>query len=862
MFSNSNIHSAMAKGIKVARPDAPVPTPIKRSDATALTTRESFSSLFSYRFFDPTHNICYLDDGMSPSIGFVLAISPLASAGIDTESQFEAMLTKLPPDSVIQFGKLVTAQVEGFLNTWANARLKTNENPLLRQIAERRLDFMLATAAGPSMLPHTRLHPRMMQWYVAVRLPYKGSLNDPAEIQEFVRQCLDTRGDIQGTLKSGLMNSVALDEAELKFLLRELVNPHIHPTERLYSEVASAPLAQDIVARNTRVSVQKDGRIAFASQAGSADVVVSALTVDSAPRTLYIPMMAKTLGDPLRHDDRITCPYWAYTTVHVLHADGARDALMAKLGMLNKQTMSESAWFKSMMGFLYERKERADALSKQAENGHTLVRAYSGINLYTAPKEARYQTEIVKGFFRQSGFRISEEAFISLPAFVASLPLQYIPTMDPANKGLQRAWMMSSLNAASMIQIQGDWRGTGEKNGGLLLVSRAGQVATFDLLQTSINYNFVIVAASGSGKSFLANEIVCDFLSKGGIARLIDVGRSYQRFCEVMGGENIVFSNDNPMSLNPFSDIKTEDDLNEMMPMLKDLLRLMAYPLTSEEDTPAYQYQLIEKAIAEAWREFGSDCELAHVADWLEKYKGDGSTRGFDLALQLEPFSKGRYRKWFSGPRTVEFNKPLVVIELEELKQDAALQAVVLQLVMYQVTKEMYLTDRRIPKLLAIDEAWDLMGGLKTGRFIETAFRRMRKYNGIAGVITQSFEDFEKSPAARAAIENAAWKFILYQQPESVEFAVANKRISADENTVDLIKSVKSGTGYSEVYIRGEQGSGLYRFVTDKHSYYTFTTKPTDINRLNDLIDGGHSIVEAIDTLAMADYKAMWGEAA
>jgi conjugal transfer ATP-binding protein TraC len=245
---------------------------------------------------------------------------------------------------------------------------------------------------------------------------------------------------------------------------------------------------------------------------------------------------------------------------------------------------------------------------------------------------------------------------------------------------------------------------------------------------------------------------------------------------------------------------------------------------------------------------------------WLRDYSGDESNRAQDLAMQLEPFSHGRYRRWFSGPRTVTFSKPLVVIELEELKQDSALQAVVLQLVMFQVTKEMYLGDRRLPKLLAIDEAWDLMGGLKTGRFIETAFRRMRKYNGIAGVITQSFEDFEKSSAARAAIENAAWQFILYQRPESVEFAVSNKRISADEMSVSLIKSVRSGAGFSEVFVRGEQGSGLYRFVTDKHSYYTFTTKPTDINRLDDLVRNGMTMEKAIDTLSMQDYEQMWGE--
>jgi conjugal transfer ATP-binding protein TraC len=856
-FKNFNIAKAVKALTSYVRPEAPGSTPHTVASAVALTERNSFTELFSYRFFDAKSNLCYLDDGEAPAVGFVLAINPLMVAGVDAEPNIEAIFLAVPPGSVVQFGKLVTPQVESFIDRWAEARLRTNTNPLLRQIAERRRDFMVETASGPSMLPQTRLHPRMMRWYVSVRIPFAGDVSNEKELATFNRQVLDVRGTCMGALKSAMMESAEVDEEGLKFLLREMLNPHLDPQQRLSEQVEGVPMSKDIVSRNTRVTVQGDGRLGFAGQTGDAEVVVSALTVDAAPSSLYLPMMAQTLGNPVAWDERITCPYWAYTTVHVLHPDDSKDSLLQKFGMLNKQTMSESAWFKSMMGHLYERKDRASGLLREVgSKGHSLVRAYTGINLYTPPDDARAQTEYVKGLFRRAGFRISEEAYIGLPAFLSSMPLQYTPSMDPPNKGLQRAWLMSTLNAASMIQVQGDWRGTGEDRGGLLLVSRSGQVATFDLLVSTTNYNFVVVAASGSGKSFLTNEIVCDFLSKGGIARIVDVGRSYARFCEVMGGENLVFSPDNPMSLNPFTGILNEDDLSEMMPMLKDLLRLMAYPLTPEKDTPSFQYQLLEKAVGEAWKKYREKCELEQVVDWLEEQT---DSRANDLALQLEPFARGRYRRWFSGPRTVKFSKSLVVIELEELKQDSALQAVVLQLMMFQTTKEMYLSDRKIPKLLAIDEAWDLMGGLSTGRFIETAFRRMRKYNGIAGVITQSFEDFEKSDAARAAIENAAWQFILYQRPESVEFAVSNKRISADETSVALIKSVRSGNGFSEVFVRGEQGSGLYRFVTDKHSYYTFTTKPHDINRLNDLVANGSTLEKAIDTLAMQDYEKQWG---
>ncbi len=852
------------------RPDAPPVETFTYASARALVERNAFSGVLSYRDFDTDDGLCYLDDGVAPAAGFVLAINPLLAAGLDAEKQFEAVFNACPPDTIVQFGKIATPQVRGFVDQWASARLSGSDNPLLRQIALRRREFFLGTAGGPSMLPKSKLHPRMMQFYCSVRVPFKGDPSDVAEFEAWRKTVFDLRLAVEGALKGTHISSQVLDEEQLRFLLRELLNPHLDPTERLASAQPSVSMHRDLLDPNARVTVQPDGTIGFSGREGvQPDVAVTCITSDAPPRVLYLPMMAQTLGNPQAWDERITCPYWAYTTVHILDAEDAKDSLTARFGLLNKQTMSDSAWFRSMMGHLYERKELAGLLLDQTRKGHRLVRAYTGVNLYSPPEEARQQAEYVKGLWRRAGFRVSEERHIPLPVFVASLPLQYTPAMDPPNAGLQRANLMSSLNAASLLQIQGDWRGTPPQReqasdgnvrfgGGPLLVARSGQVACFDLLQTTSNYNFIVVAASGSGKSFLTNEIVSDFLSKGGIARIIDVGRSYHRFCAVMGGSNIVFSPENPVSLNPFTGIRTQESLNEMMPMLKDLLRLMMFPLTPEEDTPAFQYQLLEKAIQDSWERYGEEAQLSNIYEWLLHYE-DTQSRGRDLAIQLEPFATGRYHRWFSGRRTVDFSNPLVVVELEELKQDTALQAVVLQLVMHQTTKEMYLADRRIPKLLAIDEAWDLMGGLKTGKFIETAFRRMRKYNGIAGVITQSFEDFERSPAARAAIENAAWQFVLYQRPESLEFAVNNKRIVSTDGSLDLMRTVRSGDGFSEVFVRAEQGSGLYRFVTDRHSYYTFTTKPADVNRITSLTEQGMSTAEAIDQLAAEDYRRMWG---
>jgi hypothetical protein len=46
----------------------------------------------------------------------------------------------------------------------------------------------------------------------------------------------------------------------------------------------------------------------------------------------------------------------------------------------------------------------------------------------------------------------------------------------------------------------------------------------------------------------------------------------------------------------------------------------------------------------------------------------------------------------------------------------------------------------------------------------------------------------------------------------------------------------------------------------DRHSYYTFTTNPVDINKLDALTKGGKTIAEAIDILAKKDYAEMWTE--
>ncbi len=827
------------------------------ASAQAMSERLSFSRLLNYREFDADTNILFLDDGEAPSAGFMLQLSPLLVAGVDAEPQFEAIINTCPPDTIIQSAVLSSQYVESFLDRWALARTEKATNEILRNVATQRREFMLNCIGDTSLLPKTEMYPRNIMYFMSVRVPFTGDPASLADFESFVRIVSDLQNSVQGALSGAGIHSRILEEDEVKFVLRELLNPHVDPHSRVCDAMPDIPAYLDILDRNTRMRVIDEGGIAFSGHTRQNEKVVVPITVDTYPNEVYLPMTANLLGEPSSREDRIPNPFWAYTTIHVLDADKARDALTAKLGALNKQAMSESEWYRAMMSHMYAKREATQKLLDTSRSGKQLVRIYSGINIITDLPNVKRDTEYVTALWRRAGFRASAEKFITLPAFIASLPLQYTPTMDPPNRGMQRAVTAHSINAASLFFAQGDWVGNKPEDGGPLLVSRRGQLASFNLLETSTNYNFVVVAASGSGKSFFINEIVADFLARDGMVRLLDVGRSYLRTCEIAGGVNLIFDPNNPVSMNPFYGITEERDLAEMLPMLKALLRQMAYPLQSEEDTPSWEYQALEAAVVAAWDLKREATELKDVYDWLLAHPDD---RARDLAFQLAPFAIGRYSPWFTGPRQVQFDNKFIVVELEELNSDPELQSVVLTLCIHQITKEMYLSDVRIPKLLAIDEAWALLGNMKTGAFIETAFRRARKYNGIAGVITQSFEDFSKSPAARATIQNAAWKFVLHQHAESLQFAADNKLILADEYLLDLLKSVKSGAGFSEVYVWSKEGQGLYRFITDRHSYYTFTTNPKDKSRMANLTAQGHTLLEAIDILAKEDYAAGWGK--
>src|SRR5699024_8984487 len=119
-----------------------------------------------------------------------------------------------------------------------------------------------------------------------------------------------------------------------------------------------------------------------------------------------------------------------------------------------------------------------------------------------------------------------EDRYMQLPMFINCMPL----CADWRElRELYRYKTLTAEQAAPLLPIFGEWKGTGTFHS--VLLSRNNQLMSLSLHDSDTNKNAVVCAESGSGKSFLLNDLILSYLSEGAQVWVVDVGKSYQKLC-------------------------------------------------------------------------------------------------------------------------------------------------------------------------------------------------------------------------------------------------------------------------------------------------------------------------------------------
>jgi len=792
-------------------------------------------------------------EGDEHAIGFCVETVPQTGASDEMEKVLASLFVSCPPGTGIQISLYGSPHIFPVLRAQANLLPSSMEEDdlgiedrrhgnIFRLLARRRIDHYLK-GTGQSIFGHQSYLLRDFRSVIAITLPLDPE--SPADVDEALR----IRESVHATLKSAHLPGHDWGPDELLNFAgdffdhsRLFAGGEAHRIE--WNE--ELPL-RDQLSKLEIASRVGDGDIRF-RKAGGDETVLQLFTVRQYPRYFRLSGMNYMIGDPYQLALSMPCPFLITMGAVSLDYESARSKAQMKAA---RATQSAGSYMAHFQPDLQDRKRDWDMVLKTFDSGRTVVGMYHQISLVSKVEDASRCEHAVRAVWRARGFDLTKDFYLQHQALSAALPMTLTPALQADLRQFGKINTKTADNAVMTSPLIAEWKGT--QTPVMTLFGRRGQIIGFDLFDnTGGNFNFAVAALSGSGKSVFVNELTYRYLGAGAKVWIIDVGRSYKNLCELLDGEFIEFSDErqNTMCLNPFSMII---DISADMEMILPLIAQMASP---REPLDNYGYTALGSAIKRVWDAKGRSATITDIYELLQtgrlttegEYERDLSR----LATALEPYTRhGVYASYFEGEANIQFDKDFVVLELEELKSRKDLQSVVMQLIMYRITQEMY-RDRSRRKLVIIDESWDLMGSGASGSFIEAGYRRARKYGGAFGTITQSVDDYYKNEATKAAINNADWLFLLRQKAENIERLGKEGKLSLDEWLKRQLGSVSTEHGhFSEIYIHSPMGAGLGRLLLDPFSMLVYSTRAEDYEAIKRLREQGLSVTQAIERLVL-----------
>lgn len=802
-----------------------------------------FSDLLNHESFDPETGLFFNE----ASYGFSFECPPLVGASEETTRVLLGLFKQsLPTNATIQVMLYASPQVLPLMKQWALMRKPDEEHTqeaidrlghtprstnVYRRMARRRLDYLFKGRWG-SLFPGQEYRVRDFRLFITVSFPG----HDPSQMD--IRHAISARDGVEGTLKTAGVAARQLKPRDLITLLHEILNPDMESHVRELRHYDDGALIKDqVIDRDTTYRIGAQGMTVN-------DVSVRSYTVQGYPQEMLLPYMGELIGDEFQDTMQVPAPFILCSNIRIPDREALRSKVQMKTARAVQSADSQMA---RIMPDLGAKAEEWKYISDAVEKGVDLVEVSHSVVMFTDPKNANANENKLLSMWRSKGWNLTRDSFLQVQGLLSSLPFGYDKQMAADFNALRRTRKMTEWNAVNTFPVMGEWKGTGTPR--MMLMGRRGQPLMFDVFDVAQagNMNASIVASSGSGKSFFLNEIATAYVGSGGRVWIIDVGRSYERTCELLGGQFIEFSEKAQVNINPFTFIEELD--KDRMRLLKDIV---SQAISSQRDLTDLEGSWVEQSINAAWEAKGRKATMTDIAHHL--LTGIKDARAHDLGDMLYPYTKhGMYADYFEGDANLDFKSNFVVLELEELKSRKDLQAVVLLIIMLQIQEAMYLDSndsakRQQPKVCIIDEAWDLMSGGKAADFIETGYRRARKYGGSFMTATQGVNDYFKNAASQAAWENADWMFLLRQKEESIDDLKASGRFKVEGYTERLLRSIKTQQGqYSEIFVKSPMGSAIGRLIADPFTEFMYSTKAEDVAAINRYRDQGVDLADAIE---------------
>lgn len=176
------------------------------------------------------------------------------------------------------------------------------------------------------------------------------------------------------------------------------------------------------------------------------------------------------------------------------------------------------------------------------------------------------------------------------------------------------------------------------------------------------------------------------------------------------------------------------------------------------------------------------------------------------------------------------FDERFIVFEIDKIKDDPVLFPIVVLIIMDVFLQKMRIKKGR--KALIIEEAWKAIASPTMAEYIKFLYKTVRKFHGIAGVVTQELNDVIDSPIVKEAIINNSDVKILLDQSkfkdryDDISAILGLTAIQKQQIfTINALNNHDNRNYFKEVWICRGQNSDVFGVEEPPECYWAYTTE-------------------------------------
>jgi len=853
-----------------------------------LVRRDSLESFLPWMAYYEKDGIYFLEDD---SVGFLWECVPHCYSSDSAVKKLESIFRDvLPENTVISFILHADDHLDPILEAFKGC--KKRKLPIIQEAAEELANYFNTGAKGLSNMQGIPV--RHFRLFVSVKIPAEAASKAKLDL-------VNLKVGLAEKLKSAGFGPDPMKPEHLLEWFRRLTDPEWGPTITDYDP--DLPINRQAIRSNTVIEAEME-------QVRINDRYFLCQTVKKPPRDWDVLRGNKILGgiDGIISDSsQITTPF--LLCVNLVIRD-LRKMLHGRSTMLNNQK-SFGTFGKTLQAM---RDEHSWALTRYEDNEKFVLCMPIFWTWGKNREELEMISTRVKTLWENEGFIMQRDRGILTALFLSALPfglrtqgnmveklqrdfpvpaetaVKLLPTQGDFNgvgipsllfvgrKG--QLTMMDFINKTSTNSNGFVAAGSGGGKSFLmnyLLFNYFGMGAKIRIIDIGASYKKASAMLGAKYMDFTPEQAICvnpfgtindedqESFDKSVdiVARIIGMMAVTKR--ELSETELTLFTEAIIWTWELKGAESSIDDIRYFMDHLDEcyLDRRAGKPLPVP-DTPSLPTQTdpIEAFLADSVSVEPDTIDKEQSASKDSEPKGNPLEVGYKTALirmghsfstNLSAYgSEGRYGKWFNGPSTFDIGQDdFVVLELEHLKAgNPLLFDLITTIVINATTANLYLSDRKDPRIILFDEAWQfLKPGSLIAKVIEEGYRRARKYNGAFIVVTQSILDLQKFGEVGDVI-NASSSYKWFLASTDFDRALDQKLIDYDPFTMQILKSIQTKKGeYSEVFVKTDKSFGVARLAIDPFSYFVYTSDPDDVAAIEQIVEEGMSYPDAIREL-------------